>query len=189
MRAIMSGALLLLAAACSQDSQNAAPQAAACALEAQRTIAWTGAEAADVVAARAEGPSCTQAIVTWSVRRASGDPLWAFSATYHDMVSGGAGAEGLPPASAEEVQRFLDAWAEVSVNSSADLPAWPEAAATLGEAVEGVAYYTDLDRDAYEDLRQRNLPQLCFAASAESARCLVIDPYSGAPLAIVAYGA
>ncbi len=187
MRMMLCGALLLGAAAC---DRSAPPQQAAegCARSAVHEVSWTSDGAPDTVTATASGPSCTQAIVTLVFRDAAGEPLWVFASTHYDMSVGGRSPE-TPPVSDEEMDRFLASWADVTVGRSGELPAWREGAATLGEAADGMAYDTAFDRETYEGLRARNLPQVCFAAATEASQCLVIDPLSGAPTVIVAFGA
>ena len=81
-------AIALVLSACGQPpAQTAAGNA--CTRSAVHEVDFTGNEAADVVTARSEGPSCAQASVTLTVRAANGDLLWVFSNTHYDMTSGG----------------------------------------------------------------------------------------------------
>jgi hypothetical protein len=185
LRFIAAGALALLLAAC-QPPHDTVREAAACDRAAAKQITWSG-EQPDAVTARAEGPSCAQAVVTLTIRNAAGDPLWTFASTYQDMTIGGR-SDAPPAVSPADLDRFLASWVDVTLNRSGELPEWREGAATLSESVEGISYYTELDRDMYEMLRSRNLPQLCFAAAVEASQCLVMDPLSHAPIVIVAYG-
>ena len=181
------GALAM--AACGQSGQQTAAQGAdSCARTASHTVGWSSEAAPDVVTARAEGPSCGQAVVTLVVRGSEGDPLWTFASPYYDMTAGGRGPEPLPQVSAEEMDRFLDGWSNVTINRSGELPEWREGAASLAESVEGASYHTEFERETYESLRARDLPQLCFAAGAEASHCLVMDPLSHSATVIVAYG-
>lgn len=188
MRMMLSGAVLLLAAACNQSAPRQDANAEGCARTAMHAVAWSNPSAPDTVSARAEGPNCAQAVVTLVVRNAAGDPLWTLASTYQEMTIGGRGSGEVTPVSNEDMDRFLDGWANVTLNHSSDLPAWPAGDATLGDAVDGMAYYTDFERETYEGLRARNLPQLCYAAAVEASQCLVIDPASNAPIKMVAFG-
>jgi hypothetical protein len=188
-RFVAIGALALLLAACQPATPDRTQSASAgCERTSTKQVEWSGGEAQDTVTARAEGPSCAQAVVTLTIRNAAGDPLWTFASTYYDMTIGGHSNE--PPAvSADEADQFLASWVDVTINRSGELPEWRAGSENLGEAAEGMSYFTDLDRDTYEMLRARNLPQLCFAASVGASHCLVIDPMSQAPIVIAAYGA
>jgi hypothetical protein len=182
MRWIGGAALVLMLAACQPPRDSAV----GCERTATKQVQWSG-ESSDTVAARADGPSCAQAFVTLTIRNAEGDPLWTLASTYYDMTIGGRSDE--PPAvSPEEVDQFLASWVDVTINRSGELPEWREGADSLAEAADGMSYFTELDRDTYETLRARNLPQLCFAAAVEASQCLVMDPLSQAPIVIVAYG-
>lgn len=184
MKRFLAAFALLALAACSE--QQAAQ--AACDREATRSIAWSSAEATDMVVARSQGPTCAQAIVTLTVRNAAGDPLLAFSSTYFEMTAGGPPPGAQSTVEPSQIDSFLAGWAEPTMSRSGSLPEWREDAATLTQSAETFAYVTPFDRDVYEALRARNLPMLCFAAAVEGTRCLIIDPADNMPTEIVAYG-
>lgn len=185
MRFYLLGALSLALAACGQSQQAASD--GACALNATHEITWSNPAAADTVTATATGPTCAQAVVTLVVRDVEGDPLFAFASTYAEMSTGGRADADLDVEQAN-VQTFLDSWADVTMNTSGELPAWAEGAEGP-RGVDEVPYYsTFLDRDFYETLRERNLPQLCFAEGIETSTCIVIDQESNRPLTIVTFG-
>jgi hypothetical protein len=186
MRRWLIGALTLMAAACGGEGPQQTQSDAGCARTATREVIWSDDQAPDTVTATASGPTCAQTVVTLVIRSADGEPLWAFASTYYDMIIGGRGEP--IEVSEQDVDRFLAGWADVSLNTSGALPEWPEGAASPGEAVEGMAYYTEFDRETYNSLRARNLRQLCFAAAVEASQCLVIDPLSHAPAVLVAFG-
>jgi hypothetical protein len=185
MRPVLLLTLLALGACTRMD--NTASNAADCSRSATHEVTWSG-EAPDVITARAEGPSCAQAVVTWVARNANGDPLWAFASTYYDMSMGGMPSEGAPPVSSEQMDRFLSDWANVSLMRTTELPEWRGGVATLTEGATTFAYDTPFDRETYEMLRTRDLPMLCFASAVEAADCLIVDPLSRAPTRIVSYG-
>lgn len=162
--------------------------ATGCARGATHELVWTDAAAPDTVTARADGPTCAQAVVTFVARNAKGDPLWAFASTYYDMVAGGIPPEGASPVSNEEMDAFLASWANVTAGRASELPAWREGIATLTESADTFAYHTPFEREAYEMLRGRDLPMICYAAAVEGVQCLVVDPFSNAATMIVAYG-
>ncbi len=181
--------LVLVAAlalsACGERRQTAA---SGCARVATHEVAWTNPDSPDTITTRSDGPSCAQAVVTFVVRNAAGDALWAFASTYYDLTAGGMAPQNAPAVSAEEMDSFLAGWADVSETRSGDLPQWREDAATLTESATTFAYETPFDRETYEMLRARNLPTICYAAAVEATQCLIIDPASLSPAMIVAYG-
>jgi len=186
MRFALTIIFALALAACGQREQ--ANTEDGCARSATRQVAWTNADAPDVITTRSEGPSCEQAVVTFVARNAQGDPLWAFASTYNDLTAGGIPPEGAPPVSNDDMDRFLAGWADVSEMRSSELPQWREGAATLSESATTFAYDTPFDRETYEMLRARNLPMICYAAAVEATQCLIVDPASNAPTLLVAYG-
>lgn len=188
MRSLFLALALCALAACGQ-TETAGPAASACAREATQEVIWSGESIADVVTARSDGPSCAQTVVTLVIRNANGDPLWAFASTYYDLTMGGVGPEGAPPVSDEQMDTFLQGWANVSMSRSTELPEWRADAATLTESVQGLSYETPFDRETYEMLRGRDLPTLCYAAAMEASHCLIIDPASQSAIRIVAFGA
>ena len=189
MRIFVAGALALLLAACSPPraaTQSAA--AAECVRTATRDVTWSDASAPDKVTARAEGPTCAQVVVQLTIRNANGDPLWTVASTYYDMTIGGH-SDAPAAVTPDQVDRFLASWVDVTINHSGELPEWREGEANLSASANGLSYNTSLDREMYEGLRQRNLPQLCFAAAADASQCMVMDPSSRAPIVLVGYGA
>lgn len=188
MRLALIGLAALTLGACGQERGDDAATAA-CALGASREIAWSNPEPQDSVSARAEGPSCGQAALVLVVRNSAGDPLWTYASTYRLLTAGDAvPLESAPEITAEDVQSFLDAWADVTLMNTSRLPEWRADAATLSESAETFAYDTPYDREAYEMLRTRDLPMLCYAAGAESSQCVIIDPASRQPALMAAYG-
>lgn len=184
MRLIILAAALALSA-CGERTESAA---GGCAHTITHEVAWSNAGAPDAITARSDGPTCTQALVTLAIRNAAGDPLWVFASTYYDLAVGGLPPEDAPATPDEDMRAFLSGWAELRPMQSSDLPAWTEGMSRPGEDVEPLGYHTPFDREAYESLRQRALPMLCYAAAAAAVQCLVIDPASHAPTLIAAYG-
>lgn len=187
MRFLICGLLAMALGACSEQSQQSA--GSGCARSAAHEVDFTADETPETVTARSEGPSCAQAFVVLTVRNSAGDPLWITSNTYYDLAEGGVPIEP-EPVSDERMDEFLQGLANVSMLKSGELPAWRQDAVSLADSItEGFAYYTELPRDAYEMLRERDLDMLCYAAAAEASHCIVMDPLSNAPIMIVGFGA
>jgi hypothetical protein len=186
MRRVVFVLALIALTACGSP---APPQSAddSCERSIAQTVIWSAAEP-DTVTATASGPSCSQAIVTLTVRNAAGDPLWAHAGTLYGMSAGGAAPADAAPIGAETVDAFLSGWSSIEVVGAATLPQWREDAATLTESATTFAYETPFDREVYEGMRARDLPMLCFASAVEAVTCLVIDPASGEPAIIASYG-
>ncbi|MFT3729741.1 MAG: hypothetical protein QM759_18105 [Terricaulis sp.] len=192
MRAIAFLIAALALAACVQREGPTRPQGAgdACNRTATHQVTWSSADDADTVSAQSEGPSCAQAVVTLVVRNTHGDPLWVFANTYYDLRTGGVPPVGVaPPAvSAEDMQKFLQSFANVTRMQSSQLPDWAEGAAGPADASRPFHYSTAYPRYTYEALRASNRALICYAAAAEATQCLVMDPASNAPAVIVAFG-
>jgi len=186
MRFAVIAALALTLAACSPPAQNAAT--AGCTRTTSHEVEWSTAGAPDMISTSSQGPTCAQAIVTFVVRNSQGDPLWAFASTYYDMTTGGIAPEDAPAVSDERMDEFLAGWANVTSSRSSTLPQWREEVATLTESASVFAYDTPFERETYEMLRRSDLPMICYAAAVDATQCLIMDPASGAPTMIVAYG-
>jgi len=186
MRVTLLAVAALTLAACGQHQTAATGEA--CERVATHDVTWTSDSAPDTITTRSEGPSCAQAVVTFVARNANGDPLWTFASTYYDLTAGGIAPEDAPTVTAEQMDEFLDGWADVTASTSNTLPEWREGVATLTESAATFSYDTPFDRDTYEMLRARDLRMICYAAAVEATQCLVIDPASHAPTMIVAYG-
>jgi hypothetical protein len=184
---ILSAAALLLCA-CGQQAQTAsAPIAGGCARSATHQVPWTDPQAPDTITVRSDGPSCVQAVVSLVARNAHGDPLWTFINTYHDMTIGGVARDDTPAVSPEQVDHFLAGWADVTAQTSNQLPEWREGVENVGTN-GGLTYTTSFSHESYEAMRQRNLRMICYAAAVAATQCLVVDPSSNSPAMIVAYG-
>lgn len=188
MRLLLMTLAVATLAACSRPAETQTA-AAGCARSATHEVTWSNAAAPDVVTATSAGPSCAQAVVTLVMRNAAGDPLLAFAATHYAMTAGDSPPpDGLPAVSDADMDRFLAGWANVTEMRSGALPEWRADAATLTESATTFAYVTPFSRDVYENMRSRDLPMVCYAGAVEGSRCLIIDPATGAPSEIVAYG-
>lgn len=185
MRIFILAAALTLTACGARETVTAGQ---GCAREAAHEVTWTSEIAPDTITTRSDGPSCTQAVVTFTARNAAGDPLWTFASTYYDLTAGGLPPEGASPATEEQMDTFLAGWANVTVTTSSTLPEWRAGVSTLTESAPTFAYDTPFERETYETLRARDLRMICYAAAVEATQCLVIDPATSAPTMIVAYG-
>lgn len=181
--------IVILAAAFALSAcAPAGTSTAGCTRSATHEVTWSSESGSDTITTRADGPTCAQAVVTFVARNASGDPLWAFSSTYYDMIAGGIPPEGAQPVSDEQMDTFLAGWADVTLQRSGELPEWREGFETLSASAQTFSYDTPFDRETYEMLRGGNLAMICYAAAVEASQCLIIDPASRAPTMIVAYG-
>jgi hypothetical protein len=185
----MDRKLLCMAALALSACTQSPPPVEGCARAATHEITWTNAEAPDVVTAASEGPTCGQAMITLSARNAAGDPLFVFASTHYALSAGdGAPPSGYSDISAETMDGFLQGLANVTLTRTSTLPLWREDAATLTESASTFAYETPFPREAYERMRELDLPMVCYASSLESTQCMIVDPASQAPAPIVVYG-
>lgn len=182
----------LLTSACGQDApppaDPPAPAAAVaqsgCDKSAKQTIAFTAPDAADIVEARAFGPTCANAVVTLVVRGADGTPLSVFSTAHPWLV--GVAAD---PASADAaVDNLLREWVQVKVDTTNSLPDWPQRANAFKDQL-GAFMTTPFDRDTYLDIRARGAPRLCFATGVSSGQCIYYDAKSGTAPKVLETGA
>lgn len=188
MRRIMLSAATLLLCACGQQTQTATtPASSGCERSATHQVLWADAERPDTITVHSEGPTCAQAVVSFVARNAQGDPLWTFINTYHDMATGGVATDDAPAVTNEQIDHFLAGWANVTAQTSNQLPEWHEGAENVGSN-GGLTYTTSFSRESYEAMRQRNSRMICYAAAVAATQCLVIDPSSNSPAMIVAYG-
>ncbi len=185
MRAILFTLLALALCACVQREPVAHAE---CERSATHDVTFYDTHTPDTISVHAEGPSCKQAVVLFTLRNARGDALWTFANTYYDLTAGGTPPEHSPAVTPAQMDTFLDGFANASLVRTGTLPAWTEDKPSLAASVQGMSYNTELPRESYEMLRQRNLPLLCYAAAAEATQCLVMDPATASPTMMVAYG-
>jgi hypothetical protein len=153
-RLAISLALLALAAC--------TPRAASgCNLSYDRDVAFTAADAQDVVTARAFGPSCDKAVGVFTVSSADGHPLWSWTAPMTQAFG-----DTFVGANADAMRAFLERWSQPTLLRTSAAPAWP-----LSETAR-----TTLDRLTYEDIRARNLPMLCHSTGTGVEACVFWEP-------------
>lgn len=155
----MKRALLLALAAALAGCARDAP-AARCDLESSRAIAFSSAEADDVVEARALGADCGAAVAVYIVRSHEGVPIYAWAAPFHPTFGESFAPRAEGALSRQEMQAFLDRWAAPASAATAAAPAWHD------------AIVTPFDRETYEDVRARNAPMLCFLSSVARETCV-----------------
>jgi len=191
--AILTTAALALAALASFALAGCAPPPAkpatasaaaadGCNLTHRTSAAFTAPDAADIVETRSIGASCADAVVVITVRKATGEPLWAW-ASPHPWLGPSAG-EGAPEAAAMDA--FLTGW-RAKVDTTAGLPDWPERDVFRDSL--GAFMHTPFERDQYLDIRAKALPRLCHATGVESGVCIYYDPASGSVSEVFQSGA
>ena len=176
----------LLFAALALSACARAPAAQTCERSATQQTTWTMEDAPDTITTRSEGPNCLQAAVFLVARNSAGDVLWTFASTYYDMTTGGIAPEHAAPVSNQQMDGFLNGWADVTEKRTGELPQWRAGAAA--PSAPTFRFSTDYPRETYEAIRARNARMICYAAAAEATQCLAIDPSTNAPALIVAYG-
>lgn len=170
MRCRAAAGLAALLAACA-PAEEAGRAADGCALRAAST--WNaGADASLSVEATTSGPDCARAAATLAIRDAAGAVLFA-SAHPASQVMTLAQAHD-----AAAMQAALEEWvsaANPQLAGAAALPAW---AADADAPTEGeFPFYPaeDVDREAYAELRRRDLPMFCYVQGMESLNCLTLE--------------
>jgi hypothetical protein len=172
-------ALWLTACAPAAEKEDATPvvetaSAAGCNLTASAAIALTGASAADMIEARAFGPTCAQATLVFTVRDSTGAVIHADAMAASDSIPPTATA----PLDTSGVQSFIDAWARPEVVNASTAPAWAEGAARPGGDGDPLIL-TDMIRPMYEDVRKQNLKLICYLSGASEKTCLYAKSTGG----------
>jgi hypothetical protein len=129
-----------------------------------RTIAFSAADARDVVTASASGPSCDKAVGVYTIRDSDGDPIWAWAGSLKQGFGEVTDAQGA------HLQEFLQRWSQPTVSRTSAIPDFSRLAP--GQ--------TTLDRLTYQDIRARNLPMLCHFSGTAKEVCIFWEPAAGA---------
>lgn len=172
-------------AACGQTSS--APEEAAadvgCEHVASQNVAFSAPDAADTLEARAFGPDCHSVFVTLTLRRVDGRPLWIW-ATEKPWLQAGqqSDADG-----AAAVEQFVNDWVKVRVDTTAQLPEWPQREKAFADSL-GAFLSTPFERDQYLDIRNRAVPRLCFASGVARSQCVFYDAQSGDAIKVLDSG-
>jgi hypothetical protein len=187
-RSALAAATLLMAVACSQPAPETAPVAplaeTGCDHAVTQTIAFTAPDAADTVEARALGPDCRNVFVLVTVRRADGKPLWVWATEkpwlrLADSASDPTGANG--------VQTFLNDLVKVRIDTTAQLPEWPQRTTAFADSL-GAFLATPFQRDQYLDIRARAAPRLCLATGIAHSQCIYYDAQAGDAVKVLESG-
>lgn len=167
MRALLI-AIAVIAAACSPKAPADAPLGADCNHAVSRTVAFTAAEAKDTVEARSIGDTCNTAVVVWTLRDATGKPLWTHSAPYAWLSA------PTDPRSVAEMLTFLERWAGVAIDDTSASPAWAleSEGGPEGWGASGGSMFT---RNTYETIRTARLPRICVPTTSERYQCIFYD--------------
>ncbi len=148
----------------------------ACIVPVAREVALTAPAARDVVEAQVIGPTCRDAALLLTLRKADGSLLWTFSVRATDTWAFEPGLEGQPPAPEAGMQAFLaDILKNVRIENSGTAPDWPQEA-DRPEDPSGLFHTSPLPREAYLALRAKNVPLLCMQAEMGTSRCISFDP-------------
>lgn len=152
-------ACALIVAACTPGAETAR-----CDLSATHQLAFTTADAQDVITAQTIGPTCDKAIGLYVIRDSEGFPIWSWSAPVAHRFGAVFEAEDT-----EHVQNFVDRWAQASLSTTQAAPAFD--ALAQGQST--------LDQLTYEDIRARDLPMLCHFSGTGTEVCIFWEPAAG----------
>lgn len=136
-------------------------QEAGCTVSAEREVAFTRAEASDIVTTRSFGETCMNAIGLYTIVAADGTPVWAWAAPLARQF----GDDFVEPGH-EAMQAFLQRWSEPVILTTSEAPEW--ALLAPGQ--------TSLDRLTYDDIRARHLPMLCHFSGTARQVCVFWEP-------------
>lgn len=157
MRALLLGALALIASVCSQQ------QAERCDFTHTRQITFSEL-GTDRITVRSFGVSCDKAIGVYEIIDGEGVPVWAW-ATPLQRAFGDVFTADNP----EHMQTFLEEWSQPAVSRTSAAPEW--SALVPGQ--------TTLDELTYADIRARDLPMLCHFSGTARQTCVFWEPVGG----------
>ncbi len=188
MKRIFVAAALAVLAACAPPApkeEAAAPAPSECVKVVKKTVAFTAPDAEDVIEARAFGADCRAGFIELTVRRADGKPLWLWgSAKSWLRIAPDQGEDANAP---DPVEQFLQAWVNVGIDTTANLPDWPQRKTAFKDQL-GAFMMTPFERDQYLDIRTKAAPRLCFAAGIDRGECIYYDPQTGEAMKVLETG-
>ena len=144
-----------------------------------REVAFTAADAKDVLQVVAVGSDCLQASVLTTVRTASGELVWSRAeASQQAIAFGEATADGETPEKALQstIRQLVDM---AEIKTSADAPDWKEGDPRPTEPT-GLFIGTKFLRDEYLAEKTANRRMLCHMIYALSTQCVIYFPSDGA---------
>lgn len=154
-------ATLAALSACTQQPRHAAGR---CDLTVTRQVAFTAADAEDVVTARSFGATCDEVIALYTIHDAGGRAIWAWASPLPRAFG-----EVFEADDDEHMQDFLERWAQPTTTTTQSAPEW--ARLLPGQAT--------LDQLTYDDIRARDLPMLCHFSGTAREICVFWEPAAG----------
>jgi hypothetical protein len=183
--ALSSATALLLLAACGEtktDDEASSTVTVGCDRTATQVVAFTAPDAQDVIEARSFGADCGNAVVMITVRRTDGAPLYAW-ATAQPWVAD----RTVSATNGEEMQNFLQHWAQARVDTTLAMPDWPQRENAFTDQL-GPFMSTPLPREQYLDVRSKGAPRLCFSTGIDSGTCIYYDAQANAAMKVLETG-
>lgn len=165
-------ALAALLAACAQPPAAAPEQTAEAGCAAQAQAQWAVTDSPPLaIEAAASGPTCAQAVVTFTIRGADGDLLWAelYTAEGNFDLQGATTPQAMQTALGE----WID-WGNDSLRSTGKLPEWAEGAEQPGGEFPFFPEPAYADRAAYAQLRTADFDMRCVVQGLESLACFAV---------------
>ncbi len=179
-------AALSLLAACGKthtaDATTSTTATAGCDLTATQIVAFTAPDAQDLIETRSFGPDCRNAVVMITIRRTDGAPLYSWS-TAQPWVAD----RTVSSTNGEEMQNFLQHWAQANVDTTLAMPDWPQRQQAFPDQL-GPFMSTPLPREQYLDVRSKGLPRLCFPTGIDSGTCIYYDAQANAAVKVLDTG-
>jgi hypothetical protein len=167
------------------ESEAAASGAATCEYRAQENVSFSAEDTFDVIEARAFGPDCHSVFVELTLRRADGKPLWIWGTVKPWLQQAPQSANDFDGAAA--VQEFVNNLVKVRVDTTAQLPEWPQRETAFADSL-GAFLSTPFQRDQYLDVRNRAAPRLCFASGIARSECVFYDAQAGEAVKVLESG-
>jgi hypothetical protein len=147
-----------------------------CVPPATREIAFTAADAKDVLKAEAVGADCKSASILFSLRKANGDLVWSIALPATRTWAFIPDPDEKDPSPQKSVSAYMDATLKAAgVTKSTDSPDWP-AGKERPQEKSGLFITTDIARDDYLAIRSKGDPVLCLEPTMGIGQCFYFQP-------------
>lgn len=172
MRILLTAAALTLVVACTLSAETG-QTASVRGCQAVATAPWRPLSGAEfTIEAHSHGPDCERAVATLSIRDGGGRVLWTDARPTAQVMTLAEARDG------EALRRAMAEWvdaANAAMPATGALPDWP--AGADGPVSGEFPFYPEphFDRDAYQELRQRNAPMFCYVQGMESLACVALN--------------
>lgn len=169
---LIAGFAAMAIAACTPAEDEHGALSEGC--DARGVATWnTPADANASVEAITTGPDCARAVATLIIRNGSGAPIYSETHIPSQVMT--LAQASTPAAMQTALQEWVDPASNTTMQTSSALPEWPANADSPQNGEFPFYPVEGMTREAYNQIRDANVPLYCYVQGMESLNCLAMS--------------